>query len=98
VNIPSHDVWLLETFWGGWIDTSLSLTFQDRVNDLVTAIHTLNDNPIVDINNINSNESDYNKNYILSLIKVLKDIGWLAQDKNEKYIRTMKNQINDSST
>ena len=67
------------------------------LNDLVLAIDTLNDIPsFVDINNITSNESNRNKNYISSLIKVLKDIGWLAQDKNGKYVSTMKNNRNDS--
>lgn len=69
------------------------------LNELVLAIDTLNDNSaIVDINNITSNGSNLNKDYISSLIKVLKDIGWLAKDKNGKYIRTMKKDMHDSST
>jgi predicted transcriptional regulator len=69
------------------------------LNELVLAIDTLNDNSaIVDINNITSNGSNLNKDYISSLIKVLKDIGWLAKDKNGKYIRTMKIDMYDSST
>ena len=67
--------------------------------ELVLAIDTLNDNSaIVDINNITSNGSNLNKDYISSLIKVLKDIGLLAKDKNGKYIRTMKKDMHDSST
>ena len=46
------------------------------LNELVLAIDTLNDNSaIVDINNITSNGSNLNKDYISSIIKVLKDIG-----------------------
>jgi len=78
--------------------SSSSSTFQHILNDLVLAIHTLKDNPLFDKSNITFNKSDRNnKNYISSLIKVLKDIGWLAPDKNGKYVRTMKNDVNDSS-
>ena len=48
------------------------------------AIHTLNDIPICDKSNITTNGSTHDKNFILSIIKVLKDIDWLAQDKKWK--------------
>jgi hypothetical protein len=78
----------------------LTTIFQHSLNDLTTAIHTLKDNPVFDKSYITvADESDRNKNYISSLIKVLKDIGWLAQCKNcGKYIRIMNNDINSSST
>jgi hypothetical protein len=48
--------------------------------------------------NITTNGSAHDKNFILSIIKVLKDIDWLAQDKNGKYSRTMKIQVNTHFT
>jgi hypothetical protein len=76
---------------------SSSSTFQHILNDLVLAIYTLKDNPLFDKSNVTSNKSDGDKNYISSLIKVLKDIGWLDKDNNGRYIRTMKKDIHDSS-
>jgi deoxyxylulose-5-phosphate synthase len=81
------------------LDRHIITTFRNRLSDLEIAIHTLNDIPICDKSNITTtNGSTHDKNFILSIIKVLKDIDWLAQDKNGKYSRTMKIQVNTHFT
>ncbi len=80
------------------LDRHIITTFRNRLSDLEIAIHTLNDIPICDKSNITTNGSTHDKNFILSIIKVLKDIDWLAQDKNGRYSRTMKIQVNTHFT
>lgn len=80
------------------LDRHIITTFRNRLSDLEIAIHTLNDIPICDKSNITTNGSAHDKNFILSIIKVLKDIDWLAQDKKGKYSRTMKIQVNTHLT
>ena len=62
----------------------------DRLRGLSLAIHTLKqltNNQYADIIDIASKYDD-DRNFIISVIDFLKDIGWLSQDKNDKYIIT----------
>ena len=62
----------------------------DRLRGLSLAIHTLKqltNNQYADIIDIAS-KYDHDENFIMSVIEFLKDIGWLSQDKNGKYIIT----------
>lgn len=62
----------------------------DRLRGLSLAIHTLKqltNNQYSDIIDIAS-KYDHDENFIMSVIEFLKDIGWLSQDKNGKYIIT----------
>jgi predicted transcriptional regulator len=62
----------------------------DRLRGLSLAIHTLKqltNNQYADIIDIAS-KYDHDETFIMSVIKFLKDIGWLSQDKNGKYIIT----------
>ena len=77
----------------GWRDM---LTFpyevqdHDRLRGLSLAIYTLKqltNNQCADIIDIAS-KYDNDENFIMSVIEFLKDIGWLSQDENGKYIVT----------
>lgn len=62
----------------------------DRLRGLSLAIHTLKqltNNQYADIIDIAS-KYDHDENFIISVIEFLKDIEWLSQDKNGKYIVT----------
>lgn len=63
----------------------------DRLRGLSLAIYTLkqltNNHQYVDIIDIAS-KYDHDENFIMSVIEFLKDIGWLSQDENGKYIVT----------
>lgn len=55
-----------------------------RFKELELAIHTLsNNNKSLGISYI-VNKGNHNKKFILSIIKFLKEIGWLVQDGNGK--------------
>ena len=62
----------------------------DRLRGLSLAIHTLKQLT----NNHNSNiidiakKYDHDENFVMSVIDFLKDIRWLSQDENGKYIVT----------
>ena len=77
----------------GWRDM---LTFpyevqdHDRLRGLSLAIYILKqltNNQYADIIDIAS-KYDHDENFIMSVIEFLKDIGWLSQDENGKYIVT----------
>ena len=62
----------------------------DRLRGLSLAIYTLKqltNNQCADIIDIAS-KYDNDENFIMSVIEFLKDIGWLSQDENGKYIVT----------
>ena len=69
--------------------------YVDRLKGLSLAIHTLNqlnDNQHFNLKNI-ANEFDHSEKFVLSVIEFLKDIEWLIQDKNGKYIVTEQAKI-----
>ena len=70
-----------------WIDTlksSLNGHYSERSKELELAIHTLsNNNQSFGIDYI-FNNGNHNKKFVLSIIKFLKEIGWLVQDENGK--------------
>ena len=70
-----------------WIDTlkfSPNGQYSKRFKELELAIHTLsNNNQSLGISYI-ANKENHNKKFILSIIKFLKEIGWLVQDENGK--------------
>ena len=53
--------------------------YSERFKELELAIHTLSNNKDLGINYI-VNKENHNKKFILSIIKFLKEIGWLAPD------------------
>lgn len=58
--------------------------YSERFKELELAIHTLsNNNQSLGISYI-ANKENPNKKFILSLIKFLKEIGWLVRDENRK--------------
>jgi predicted transcriptional regulator len=58
--------------------------YSERFKELELAIHTLsNNNQSLGISYI-ANKENHNKKFILSLIKFLKEIGWLVRDENRK--------------
>jgi predicted transcriptional regulator len=59
--------------------------YSERFKELELAIHTLsnNNNQSLGIGYI-VNKGNHNKKFILSIIKFLKEIGWLVQDGNGK--------------
>jgi predicted transcriptional regulator len=58
--------------------------YSERFKELELAIHTLsNNNQSLSISYI-ANKENHNKKFILSIIKFLKEIGWLVQDGNGK--------------
>jgi predicted transcriptional regulator len=58
--------------------------YSERFKELELAIHTLsNNNQSLGISYI-VNKENHNKKFILSLIKFLKEIGWLVRDENRK--------------
>lgn len=62
----------------------------DRLRGLSLAIHTLKqltNNQYSDIIDIAS-KYDHDKDFVMSVIEFLKDIKWLSQDENGKYIVT----------
>ena len=64
--------------------------YSKRFKELELAIHTLsNNNQSLDISYI-ANKENHNKKFILSIIKILKEIGWLVQYKNGKNIIVTK--------
>jgi predicted transcriptional regulator len=62
----------------------------DRLRGLSLAIHTLKQltnnhhSNIIDI----ASKYDHDENFVMSVIDFLKDIRWLSQDENGKYIVT----------
>ena len=76
-----------------WIDTlkfSPNGHYSKRFKALELAIHTLsNNNQSLGISYI-ANKENHNKKFILSLIKFLKEIGWLVQDEDRKNIIVTK--------
>ena len=64
--------------------------YSERFKELELAIHTLsNNNKNLGINYI-VNKENHNKKFILSIIKFLKEIGWLVRDENGKNIIVTK--------
>jgi predicted transcriptional regulator len=58
--------------------------YSERFKELELAIHTLsNNNQSLGISYI-VNKENHNKKFILSIIKFLKEIGWLVRDENRK--------------
>ena len=58
--------------------------YSERFKELELAIHTLsNNNQSLGLNYI-ANKGNHNKKFILSIIKFLKEIGWLVRDENRK--------------
>jgi predicted transcriptional regulator len=58
--------------------------YSERFKELELAIHTLsNNNQSLSISYI-GNKENHNKKFILSIIKFLKEIGWLVRDENRK--------------
>jgi predicted transcriptional regulator len=58
--------------------------YSERFKELELAIHTLsNNNQSLSISYI-ANKENHNKKFILSIIKFLKEIGWLVRDENRK--------------
>jgi len=56
----------------------------ERFKELELAIHTLsNNNQSLGISYI-ANKENHNKKFILSIIKFLKEIGWLVRDENRQ--------------
>ena len=76
-----------------WIDTlkfSPNGHYSKRFKALELAIHTLsNNNQSLGISYI-AHKENHNKKFILSLIKFLKEIGWLVQDEDRKNIIVTK--------
>jgi hypothetical protein len=60
--------------------------YSERFKELELAIHTLsNNNQSLGKSYIaNKEKENHNKNFILSIIKFLKEIGWLVRDENGK--------------
>ncbi|MGE0242685.1 MAG: hypothetical protein AB7F53_01830 [Nitrososphaeraceae archaeon] len=81
---------------GGWINTTTIFPYDVpdhvRLRGLSLAIHTLKQlttnqgSNIIDI----ANKYDSDQNFVMSVIDFLKDIRWLSQDENGKYIVTEK--------
>jgi predicted transcriptional regulator len=74
------------------------IQYPDRLKGLSLAIHTinqLNDNHYFDITNI-ANQFNYNEKFVFSVIEFLKEIGWLSEDENGKYIVTEQGQRESS--
>ena len=75
------------------IDTlkfSPDVHYSERFKELELAIHTLsNNNQSLGISYI-ANKENHNKKFILSIIKFLKEIGWLVRDENGKNIIVTK--------
>ena len=64
--------------------------YSKRFKELELAIHTLsNNNKNLGINYI-VNKENHNKKFILSIIKFLKEIGWLVRDETGKNIIVTK--------
>jgi predicted transcriptional regulator len=64
--------------------------YSERFKELELAIHTLsNNNQSLGISYI-ANKENHNKKFILSIIKFLKEIGWLVRDENGKNIIVTK--------
>jgi predicted transcriptional regulator len=60
--------------------------YSERFKELELAIHSLSNNTqSLGISYI-VNKGNHNKKFILSIIKFLKEIGWLVQDENGKNI------------
>ena len=59
--------------------------YSKRFKELELAIHTLSNNKSLGISYI-ANKENHNKKFILSIIKFLKEIGWLVRDENGKNI------------
>ncbi len=59
--------------------------YSERFKELELAIHTLSNNQSLGISYI-INKGNHNKKFILSIVKFLKEIGWLVRDKNGKNI------------
>jgi len=58
--------------------------YSERFKELELAIHTLsNNNQSFGIDYI-VNKGNHNKKFVLSIIKFLKEIGWLVQDRKGK--------------
>jgi predicted transcriptional regulator len=58
--------------------------YSERFKELELAIRTLsNNNQSLGIDYI-VNKGNHNKKFILSIIKFLKEIGWLVRDENRK--------------
>ena len=58
--------------------------YSERFKELELAIHTLsNNNQSLGISYI-ANKENHNKKFILSIIKFLKEIGWLVREENRK--------------
>ena len=58
--------------------------YSERFKELELAIHSLsNNNQSLGISYI-ANKENHNKKFILSIIKFLKEIGWLVRDENRK--------------
>ena len=64
--------------------------YSERFKELELAIYTLsNNNQSFGIDYI-VNKGNHNKKFVLSIIKFLKEIGWLVQDENGKIIPIIK--------
>ncbi len=76
-----------------WIDTlkfSHNGHYSKRFKELELAIHTLsNNNQSLGISYI-ANKENHNKKFMVSIIKFLKEIGWLVQDEDRKNIIVTK--------
>ena len=75
-------------YWVRWIATlksSPDVHYSERFKELKLAIHTLSNNQSLGISYI-PNKCNQNKKFVLSIIKFLKEIGWLVQDENGKNI------------
>jgi predicted transcriptional regulator len=58
--------------------------YSERFKELELAIHTLSNNNQSLIISYIGNKENHNKKFILSIIKFLKEIGWLVRDENRK--------------
>jgi predicted transcriptional regulator len=58
--------------------------YSERFKELELAIHTLSNNNQSLIISYIANKENHNKKFILSIIKFLKEIGWLVRDENRK--------------
>ena len=59
--------------------------YSERFKELELAIHTLsNNNQSLSIKLYRKQRKKINKKFILSIIKFLKEIGWLVRDENRK--------------
>jgi len=70
-----------------WIDTlksSLNGHYSERFKELELAIHTLSNNNQRFGKDYILNNGNHNKKFVLSIMKFLKEIGWLVQDENGK--------------